>query len=102
MTTAAAPFPFTAMFQNGPRRQAFAPQNLFKPGKDFPPPRTNRRALAGSGPFRRLTYEKRKGADAKAKSFRACGRLPPPVGRNRGAEILAGNLPKSQNPCTAC
>ena len=49
MTTAAAPFPFTAMFQNGPRRQAFAPQNLFKPGKDFPPPRTNRAPLPAPG-----------------------------------------------------
>ena len=49
MTTAAAPFPFTSMFQNGPRRRAFAPQNLFKPGKDFPPPRTNRAPLPAPG-----------------------------------------------------
>ena len=35
MTTAEAPFPFTSMFQNGPRRQAFAPQNPFKPEKIF-------------------------------------------------------------------
>ncbi len=49
MTAAAAPFPFTSMFQNGPRRQAFAPQNLFKPGKDFPPPRANRAPLPAPG-----------------------------------------------------
>jgi len=39
-----APFPFTSMFQNGPRRQECAPENLFKPGKDSPPPRTNPRS----------------------------------------------------------
>ena len=34
-----AAFPFRSMFQNGPRRPGCAPENLFKPGKDFPPPR---------------------------------------------------------------
>src|SRR5213076_1468806 len=42
-------FPFTSMFQNGPRRQASAPQTLFKPGKDFPPPRKNRAPLPAPG-----------------------------------------------------
>jgi hypothetical protein len=46
-----APFPFTSMFQNAPRRQGCAPDNLFKPGKDSPPPREKRAALASSGPF---------------------------------------------------
>ena len=44
-----APFPFTSMFQNGPRRQGCAPENLFKPGKDSPPPRTNRAPLPAAG-----------------------------------------------------
>jgi hypothetical protein len=49
MKTAEAPFPFTSMFQNGPRRQGSAAQNLFKPRKDFPPPRTNRAPLPAPG-----------------------------------------------------
>ena len=44
-----APFPFSSMFQNGPRRQGFAPENLFKPAKDPPPPRTNRAPLPAPG-----------------------------------------------------
>ncbi len=44
-----APFPFLPMFQNGPRRQGCAPENLFKTGKDFPPPRTNRAPLTAAG-----------------------------------------------------
>lgn len=36
-----APFPLVTSFQNGPRRQECAPENLFKPTKDFPPPRPN-------------------------------------------------------------
>jgi hypothetical protein len=35
MKTVEAPFPFTSMFQNGPRRQGSAAQNLFKPEKIF-------------------------------------------------------------------
>jgi hypothetical protein len=47
-----APFPFTLMFQNGPRRQGFASPR--KPGA----PLTAR-------PFRRCSREKGKGANAK-------------------------------------
>jgi len=61
MTTAAAPFPFTAMFQNGPRRQEFAPQNLFKPEKDFPPPRTNRAPLPAAGRSEDLPMRRERG-----------------------------------------
>jgi hypothetical protein len=61
MTTAAAPFPFTAMFQNGPRRQPFAPQNLFKTGKDFPPPRTNRAPLPAPGRSEDLPMRRERG-----------------------------------------
>ena len=68
-----APFPFTSMFQNGPRRQGSAPENLFKPGKDSPPPRTNRAPLPAPGRSEDLPNEKGKGANAKAKPFRVCG-----------------------------
>ena len=44
-----APFPFTTMFQNGPRRPGSAPQNLFKTGKDSPPPRPNRAPWTAAG-----------------------------------------------------
>ena len=61
MTTAEAPFPFTSMFQNGPRRQGSAPQNLFKPGKDFPPPRTNRAPWTAPGRSEDLTMRRESG-----------------------------------------
>src|SRR5215831_9356370 len=39
------------------------------------------RALAASGPFRKLSYEKEKGANAKAKPSSVCGLVLPPDGR---------------------
>jgi hypothetical protein len=81
MKTAEAPFPFTSMFQNGPRRQGSAPQNLFKPGKDFPPPRKNRAPLPAPGRSENLALEKGKGANAKPKPFSVRGLLRPPFGR---------------------
>ena len=54
-----APFPFTTMFQNGPRRQAYAPETLFKTGS-FSPPRKRRAPWTAAGPFRRLLNEKGK------------------------------------------
>jgi hypothetical protein len=56
-----APFPFTSMFQNGPRRQRSAPENLFKPGKDSPPPRTNRAPLAAAGRSEDLSMRRERG-----------------------------------------
>jgi hypothetical protein len=56
-----APFPFTSMFQNGPRRQGFAPENLFKPGKDSPPPRTNRAPLPAPGRSENLPMRRERG-----------------------------------------
>jgi hypothetical protein len=44
-----APFPLPSMFQNGPRRQGCAPENLFNRGKDFPPPRIRRAPLTAPG-----------------------------------------------------
>jgi hypothetical protein len=49
MTSQQAPFPFLTMFQNGPRRPGCAPGNLFKTGKDFPPPRTTRAPWTAAG-----------------------------------------------------
>src|ERR1700694_5329500 len=56
-----APFPFTSMFQNGPRRQGFAPENLFKPGKDSPPPRINRAPLPAPGRSENLPMRRERG-----------------------------------------
>ena len=43
-----ARFPFCPMFQNGPRRQGFAPK-IFSTRKRFSPPRTNRAPLTAAG-----------------------------------------------------
>jgi hypothetical protein len=56
-----APFPFTSMFQNGPRRQGCAPDNLFKPAKDSPPPRTSRAALTAAGRSENLPMTRERG-----------------------------------------
>jgi hypothetical protein len=40
-----APFPFLPRFQNGPRRQGCAPENLFKPRKRFSSAAHQTRAL---------------------------------------------------------
>jgi hypothetical protein len=47
------PFPFTLMFQNGPRRQGFAS------------PRKTGAPLTAPGRFRKLSQEKGKGTNAK-------------------------------------
>ena len=44
-----ARFPFRPRFQNGPRPPGCAPENLFKTGKDFPPPRINRAPWTAAG-----------------------------------------------------
>ena len=44
-----APFPFSPTFQNGPRRPGSAPENLFTPIKDSPPPRPNRAPWTAAG-----------------------------------------------------
>ena len=56
-----APFPFRPMFQNGPRRQGCAPENLFKTGKDFPPPRPNRAPLTAAGRSEDLPMRRERG-----------------------------------------
>lgn len=61
MKLAAAPFPFIAMFQNGPRRQGCTPENLFKPGKDFPPSRTHRAPLPAAGRSEDLSMRRERG-----------------------------------------
>lgn len=95
MKTAEAPFPFTSMFQNGPRRQGSAPQNLFKPGKAFPPPRKNRAPLPAPGRSENLALEKGKGANAKPKPFSVRGLRRPPFGRHRRHPVM---LTRPRNP----
>jgi len=64
-----APFPSCSMFQNGPRRQGYAPENLFKTRKDFPPPRTNRAPLTAPGRSENLSVMRKRGRNAKSKPF---------------------------------
>ena len=66
-----ARFPSALSFQNGPRPQGSAPENLFNPRKDFPPPRLPR-ALDRCGPFRRSTVMRESGLLQSG----ACGGLP--------------------------
>ncbi len=56
-----APFPFASTFQNGPRRQGSAPENLFKPRKDFLPPRPNRAPLTAAGRSEDLAMRRERG-----------------------------------------
>ncbi len=79
-----APFPFLPMFQNGPRGQGCAPENLFKPGKDFPP----RAQTARPCPLRAVpkTFPgEGKGGKCKDKTIYSCGSVRAPVGRPRAA-----------------
>ena len=73
-----AAFPFRPMFQNGPRRQGCAAKNLFKPGKDFPPPRLNRAPL--TAPVRSedlpMTRERRQIQRQNLSPFAALSGLP--------------------------
>jgi hypothetical protein len=73
-----APFPFTAIFRNGPRPPGSAPQNLFKNRKDFSPPRTHRAPLTAPGRSEDFANEKGKGANENVKpsSFPGSARLP--------------------------
>lgn len=56
-----APFPFTSRFQNGPRRQECAKENLFKNGKGFLFPRTNRALLTAPGRSEDLPMRRKRG-----------------------------------------
>ena len=56
-----APFPFFSILQNGPRRQGCAAENLFNPGKDSPPPRTNRAPLPAPGRSTDLSMRRERG-----------------------------------------
>lgn len=73
-----APFPFTASFQNGPRRPGCAPQNLFKTTKDFAPPRKNRVPWTAPGRSGDSSLRRERGPNAKSKpsSARRSLRLP--------------------------
>src|ERR1035438_1671260 len=56
-----APFPFCAMFRNGPRPQGCVTENLFKTRKDSPPPRTNRAPLTAAGRSEDSTMTRERG-----------------------------------------
>ena len=62
-----ARFPFCLIFQNGPRRQGCAPKNLFKGGKDFSPPRSNRAPLTAPGRSEDWLVIRKSGTNAKPK-----------------------------------
>src|SRR5713226_1737189 len=99
MTIAAAPFPFTSMFQNGPPRQAFAPQNLFKPRKDFPPPRTNRAPLPAPGRSEDLPDRRERGpmqSQNQSTLLAGCGL--PLVGIEQFEILLTPRNPKIRPP----
>src|ERR1700730_10516198 len=66
------------MFHNGPRRQGFAPENLFKPAKDSPPPRTNRAPLPAPGRSENLPMRRERGQMQwpNRSEFGAAHRLP--------------------------
>jgi hypothetical protein len=93
-----APFPFSPMFQNGPRPQGFAPENLFKTHKRLSSAAHTPRALDRSGPFRKPPNEKGKGANAKAKPRSASGPILPPDGRPRAFQTSRTYVHESQNP----
>ena len=76
MNRRAAPFPFLTMFQNGPRRPGWRSAKSFQKQKRFSSAAHNPRALDSCGPFRRLTNEKGKGANPKARPFAALYCLP--------------------------
>ena len=56
-----APFPFTPMFSNGRRSPGCAQENLFKTGKDFPPPRTDRAPWTAAGRSEDLPMRRERG-----------------------------------------
>ena len=69
-----ARFPSASMFQNGPRRQGCAPENLFKSTKDFPPPRTKRAPLPAPGRSERFPIKRESGQMQSASRLCAASR----------------------------
>jgi hypothetical protein len=55
-----APFPFTPIFQNGPRRPGYA-EEIFSKTENIPSAAQTPRALDRSGPFRRLPLRRERG-----------------------------------------
>ena len=100
MKTAEAPFPFTSMFQNGPRRQGSALQNLFKPGKDFPPPRTNRAPLPAPGRSEDLPMRRERGPMQRPNHSEFAGDYVLPLVGTAGSKSLLAPFrdPKIRTP----
>jgi hypothetical protein len=93
-----APFPSCPMFQNGPRHQGYAPENLFKTRKDFPLPRTNRAPLTAPGRSENLSVMRKRGRNAKSKTTPASGALRLPlVGPHSSSELPAANHSATQS-----
>lgn len=86
-----APFPLRAMFQNGPRRPGCATENLFKSGKDFPPPRTPRAPWTAAGRSEELPMRRERG-QMQTQNQRECAR---PAASRWSASTCRGqaNLP---------
>ena len=79
-----APFPFCSTFQNGPRRQGYAPENLSKTGKDFPPPRPTRAPLTAAGRSEDLAGRRERGQMQRQNPSAPLHDYLPPVGRRVG------------------
>ena len=71
-----APFPFVISFQNGPRRQECAPENLSNPTKDFPPPHPNRALLTAAGRSQDLSTRRERGQRQSHSRFAVLPGLP--------------------------
>lgn len=76
-----APFPFCPTLQNGPRRPGFAPENLFKPTKDSPLPRTLRAPWTAAGRSENHPMRRERGQRQGPKPCSAIGFVVPPDGR---------------------
>jgi hypothetical protein len=88
-----APFPFFSMLQNGPRRQGYAAENLFNPGKDSPPPRTNRAPLPAPGRSTDLSMRRERGRAGQQGIRAGHGpRVPPDRETGRRTAPLAADL----------
>ena len=102
-----APFPFCAMIRNGPRPQGCATENLFKGGKDFLPPRTNRAPLTAAGRSEDLTVTRERGL---MQSRFAAPRSLPLVGLGTDRELATkkerrpggGSLPQAHSSMRKC
>jgi hypothetical protein len=81
-----APFPFLPRFQNGPRRQGCAPENLFKPRKRFSSAAHQTRALDRLRAVPKIFHREGKGGKCKDKTLSDPSSGRPPVAPPRAAQ----------------